>query len=106
MITENLLAFLADFGEDAVLAGQAVRGIFDAPHESLPGDGIGMADNAPSFLMRSQDVPSSASSNTADVQIVLSQAATYRPGFPSTYAVTAVQPDGTGMTRLILREAA
>jgi hypothetical protein len=106
VITENLLTFFADFGEDGTLAGTGVRGIFDAPNADMPGDGVGMANNEPSFLMRSADVPSAAYTTTADVQLVLTAGAAVRgAGFPATYNVVAVQPDGTGLTRLILREA-
>jgi hypothetical protein len=105
VITEDLTAFFADFGENAVLAGTAVRVIFDAPFAALPADGAGMAENQPSVLARSVDVPSSASTATADALLVMSEAAALRPGFPTYYHVTEVQPDGTGLTRLVLREA-
>jgi hypothetical protein len=105
VITENLLTFLADFGEAAVLNGVAVRVIFDAPFGEMPSDGLGMANNEPSALIRSVDVPSAATTTTADVLLVLSEAATLRPGFPSRYHVTEVQPDGTGFSRLVLRKA-
>lgn len=106
MIAENLDAFLADFGEAATLDGQAVRVIFDAPHANLPGEGLGMADNQPSARIKSSDVPAGASSDTADALLELTEAATLRPGFPARYRVTEVQPDGTGFSTLILREAA
>jgi hypothetical protein len=104
VITENLPSFLADFGENAVLNGVAVRVIFDAPFAELP-DNMGMADNRPSVQIRSVDVPAAASTNTADVLLVLAEGAAVRTGFPSRYLVTEVQPDGTGMSRLMLREA-
>jgi hypothetical protein len=106
VITEDFTAYFADFGEAALLDGVAVRVIFDAPFAALPGDGLGMADNRPRALIKSSSVPSSVITTTADKVLVLSEAATLRPGFPTRYAVTEVQPDGTGLSTLILREAA
>jgi hypothetical protein len=105
VITENLDAFLADFGEAATLDGTAVRVIFDAPHAALPGEGAGMSDSLPSALIKSSSVPSTLLDDTADPLLVLTEAATLRPGFPSRYRVTEIQPDGTGFTTLLLREA-
>jgi hypothetical protein len=106
VITENLDAFLAEFGEDALLDGEALRVIFDAPHANLPGDGMGMANNQPSALAKSSSVPAGASTELDDVVLELTEAATLRPGFPTRYDVLEVQPDGTGFTRLVLRESA
>jgi hypothetical protein len=105
VITENLDAFLADFGEDALLDGEAVRVIFDAPHATLPGDGMGMATNSPTALIKSSDVPAAATDELDDVVLELTEATTHRPGFPTRYSVIEVQPDGTGFTTLVLREA-
>jgi hypothetical protein len=105
VITENFAAFFADFGEDALLDGAAVRVIFDAPHAGLPREGLGLASNQPSVLIVSADVPDDAVEDLEDVVLELTEAATLRPGFPTRYSVTEVQPDGTGLSTLILREA-
>jgi hypothetical protein len=106
VIDEDAAVFFADWGEDALLAGEAVRVMFASPHASLPGDGVGMATSMPRALIASASVPSAASSDTADVALVLSEAATLRPGFPSSYKVTEVRPHGDPLlSTLILREA-
>lgn len=106
MIEEDASTFFADHGEDALLDGVAVRVIFGSPHAALPGDGLGMASSEPRALIASADVPDGASTEVEDVVLDLTEAATLRPGFPSRYSVTEVQPDGTGlMSTLILREA-
>jgi hypothetical protein len=107
VITEDLGAYLVDFGEEAMFDGglDAVRVIFNAPHASLPDAGMGMADNRPSLLMRSADVPCEASEDDADIEVCLLQAETLRPGFPTHYRVTEVQPDATGFSTLVLRAA-
>lgn len=107
MISRDLGTMFFEHGEDALFDGasEAVRVIFNAPHASLPDDGIGMADNRPSVLIRSVDVPDEASEDDADLAISLPEAATLRPGFPTDYWVTEVQPDGTGLSTLILRGA-
>lgn len=96
-----------EYGEDALFDGasDSVRVIFNAPHASLPADGIGMADNRPTLLIRSGDVPCEASEDDADIGIYLSEAETLRPGFPTRYWVTEVHPDGTGISTLVLRGA-
>lgn len=108
MIDEDLGEFLEDFGEDAMFDGglDPVRVLFNAPPAALPGDGMGMADNRPTLLIRSVDVPCEASEDTPDLEVCLTEALTRRPGFPTYYHVTEVRPDATGFTRLILREAA
>lgn len=107
MITEDLSLFFEEFAEDAIFGGQveAVRVIFNAPAATLPDGGLGMADNRPSVLIRSSDVPCDASEDDADLEITLTDAETLRPGFPTDYLVSEVQPDGTGMSTLILRAA-
>jgi hypothetical protein len=107
VITEDASVFLADHGEDGLLDGAAVRVIFGSPYAALPSDGMGMADSRPRALIASDSVPADASTDTEDVVLELTEAATLRPGFPDRYAVVEVQPDGTGLfSTLILREAA
>jgi hypothetical protein len=106
VIEEDASVFLADHGEDALLDGEVVRVIFGSPHAALPGDGMGMATAEPRALIASADVPDEASTDTEDLVLELSEAATLRPGFPSRYSVREVQLDGTGLfSTLILAEA-
>lgn len=107
MIEEDASVFLADHGEDGLLDGVAVRVIFGSPHDALPGGPAGMATSEPRALIASASVPDAAVTDIEDLVLELTEAATLRPGFPTRYAVTEVQPDGTGLlSTLILREAA
>jgi len=106
VIQEDLDTFLADFGEDGLLAGEAVRVIFGAPYAALPSDGFGAASAEPRALIASASVPAAAITDTADAVLELPEAATLRPGMPTQYRVREVQPDGTGaFSTLILAEA-
>lgn len=74
---------------EAVLAGKSVPGIFQDAYE-LSNVGIaGMAGTAPTFMLATGDVPA----NPVGESLVVGG---------STYLVAAHQPDGTGMSRLLL----
>lgn len=79
-------AFFADFGVTATVGGASVRGDFNAAHEVAFGL---VGGPRPVFLAATTDV-SSATRGTA---VVISG---------TSYTVAEVQPDGTGMTLLIL----
>jgi hypothetical protein len=85
---ETLSVFLADFGDAGTLAGQPVRGIFDAP--SSPSLGIQAAE--PQFQLPSASVPASV----FDTTLVIPQ---------GSFKVREAVPDGTGMTLLLLTKA-
>lgn len=68
-----------------------VNGIFDNDYFEIGAGTPGMEGNQPSFLCRAADVPSAAQNDTLLINSV-------------TYTVVAVQPDGTGFVRLVLRE--
>jgi hypothetical protein len=78
----------SDFGVDATLNGTAVRGIFDDAYM----DPLGMAGSQPALLCASADVSAAAQGTAVVVNSV-------------NYTVGSTQPDGTGMTRILLQEA-
>lgn len=86
-LTEDFACYFVDFGIDATVGGVTVRGIFDAAYS----DGLGISGTQPVLLV--------ASSVTAADGTAITIGAT-------AYVVTDVQPDGTGMTRLMLQESA
>ena len=87
MLLENLDAFLVDFGTDAVIGGETVRGIFDNAFGSAFGgmiDGSGPMVRLPSSVLAARGNP---------VVIASTQ-----------YVITSVEPDGTGLTVLRLEQ--
>jgi len=88
MFAEDHTAFL-DTGEFADLAtlpgGGQVRVIFDAPHADV----LGMEASAPTALGRTVDLQALAHGHALQVR-------------GQAFVVVGVQPDGTGMTRLVL----
>lgn len=90
--TEDLTPFFAEFGEDGTLAGQPVRVIFDAPYElALVGE-VGQASAAPQCRLPTAQVPA----------VVHLQALVLARG---SFRVREHQPDGTGVSLLILEPA-
>lgn len=88
---EDLSVFFdeADFAVAATLEGVAVRGIFDEPYaEPLSGMVEG---SSPTFVCRSADIPSVAHEQTLVIGA-------------RSFKVVGVEPDGTGVTLLRLRE--
>jgi len=83
----DALVMFYDFGVDATLDGSAVRGIFDDAYT----DPLGMAGSQPLLLCSSADVSTAAQGTAVVVNSV-------------SYTVGSIQPDGTGMTRLLLQE--
>lgn len=89
--TEDLAPFfsVSEFGSNATLAGVAVRGIFDNAY--LQGDvgGAGMAGAQPMFSLATSDVPA----DPVGASLVVNS---------TTYRVAAHEPDGTGVSVLML----
>lgn len=84
--------FLAvdDFGVAATIGGATVNGIFDNDFiEVETGAGVGVALQQPRFTCRTADVSGVVEGTSATISGV-------------SYTVRIVQPDGTGMTDLIL----
>lgn len=89
-LAADMSVFFSDFGVAATLDGGAVRGIFDSEYMQAFG---GMAGNATAFKLATA---STTGVTTASLLVV--GAATYR--------VRSVQPDGTGVTTLLLERQA
>lgn len=70
-----------------------VVGVFDRPHMAAFAGTISTSDWRPTFLVISSDLPGGAAGGDAGDTITLDGV---------TYAVAALEPDGTGMTLVIL----
>lgn len=73
----------------SIEGAQAVGGIFDAEYATASVGVMGMATSSPVVQMLSPDVPA----NVEGLSIVVNDAA---------FVVVASEPDGTGITRLLL----
>lgn len=92
------LAFLADFGTTATYTkasggASSVKGIFDNEfYAADTGAGVAFVSAQPRFMVRSADMPTGAD---------------YGDGIAIdgiSYTVRTIQPDGTGMTTLLLEK--
>lgn len=92
---EDLTAFFSteEFAVSATVAGVAVRGIFDNAYELAHAGLAGMAGSVPSFTLATSAVPA----NPVGAALVVGGA---------TYTVVDHQPDGTGVSLLLLERAA
>lgn len=92
MFTEDISAFFSDFGVLATLNGAVVRGIFDAAY-ALGNVGMsGMASTQPVFTLNTDALAGEVVGKTMQVN-------------GGSYLVAAHEPDGTGMSRLLLEAA-
>lgn len=88
-----------EFGDSAtytkVAGGTAtLTGIFDAPHIAIEAfGGASISDRRPTFLCRTADIPSGAVGGDGGDTLLVDGA---------TYQVVDLQPDGQGMTTIIL----
>lgn len=85
------LLMLNDFGSDVSVSGSTYKGIFENPHQEV---GIGEVDfslQEATLVMRASD----ASGISQDDKLTIGSAE---------YAVTDIQPDGTGFTTLMLEK--
>jgi hypothetical protein len=94
MFTEDLSAFFipADFAQAATLAGVDVLAIFDNGYAFGNAGLTGMASTQPTLTLATADVPATPVGATAIVNA-------------TTYVVVAHEPDGTGVSRLLLEAA-
>ncbi len=90
----DLTPFFAgdEFAVDAVLAGAAVRGIFDGAYVSA-GAGLGMSCTVPAFTLPTVGVSASVVGSALVIGTV-------------SYFVAEHQPDGTGVSVLLLELSA
>lgn len=94
MFAENIPAFFADFGVAATLGGNAVRGVFDNGYALGSVGLVGMSGTQPTFTLPSASVTPVDPVGQPLVIGALS------------FTVAAHEPDGTGVSRLILEVAA
>ena len=92
--TEDFTAFFStdEFASNATLGGVAVRGIFDKAYQLGDAGGNGFATSQPVFTLPSSSVPASVTGQA----LVIGGAA---------YTVVLSEPDGTGVTQLLLEKA-
>lgn len=94
MLTDDLTPFFSsgEFAQAGTLDGQQVVGIFEAAY--APGNvGLGMAGTQPTFTLPTSSVmadPAGATLQTGG----------------ATFVVAAHEPDGTGVSRLLLEATA
>lgn len=92
MFTEPTAAFFTDFGQTATVGGASVSGIFDNGF-ALGGVGaMGMASSQPMLTLATAHVPA----NPVGTAVVVGAV---------NYLVGAHEPDGTGVSRLMLEAA-
>ena len=89
MLTTVERGFFVDFGVVATIGAATVIGIFDVP----TAEAFGMLGTDPTFTCAAADVPGIAAGQAVTINAVA-------------YTVTAVRPDGTGLTVLMLDKAA
>jgi len=94
MLTEDFGAFMntAEFATSVTLDGATVPAIFDAAFALGSVGAYGMASTQPSLTLASANVPSAPIGKTAVVG-------------NANYLVAAHEPDGTGISRLLLEAA-
>lgn len=86
---EDLAPYFADFGTVATVSGVGdVTGIFDTPFAGSFGDLVG--DTSPTFTAATADVSA----------VVVGTSLTINA---TGYTVARIEPDGTGITRLVLK---
>ncbi len=85
---ESFAGYFADYGVNATIGAATVRGIFDDAYQ----DALGMGGTAPALICAASDVASATTGTALTINAVA-------------YTVVSKQPDGTGMTRLVLQES-
>lgn len=100
---EDLDVYLDDWGEPAVIDGQAVRVLYGAPSDvaQLGGGGVGMSIDRPRVILPATSVPPRVGNAKPVLEFV-----DVVPGRAQRHLVTESRPDGTGMVTLLLTAAA
>ena len=108
MFVENTAAFFTDFGQSATVGGVVVSGIFDNGFSLGSVGAMGMASSQPMLTLATANVPANPVGSSVVVGSRLAYVSTdyaapgYVPGPAYYYLVGAHEPDGTGMSRLLL----
>lgn len=92
MFVEDHSLFFADFGQTAIVGGETVSVIFDNGYALGSVGPIGMASSQPMLTLASANVPADPVGTAVVVGGV-------------SYTVGAHEPDGAGMSRLLLEAA-
>lgn len=92
MFVEDHSLFFADFGQTAIVGGETVSVIFDNGYTLGSVGPIGMASSQPMLTLASANVPASP----VGTAVVVGS---------TNYTVGAHEPDGTGISRLMLEAA-
>lgn len=87
-----------EFGDSAVYTKAAggsatFTGIFDAPHTAIDIGDVSISDRRPTFLCRTADIPVGAVGGGGGDTLLVDG---------TTYRVVELEPDGQGMTRIVL----
>ena len=90
-LTDDLAVFFADFAVDAVYKGVGIKVIFDNPYFERTVFGGAVESSQPKAWVKDSDITGAAHGDT----ITINSAA---------YTIIEIQPDGTGITTLILSE--
>ncbi len=96
MFAEDLTPFFADFGHTANFGAADVSVIFDDGFERSSVGAYGMATSQPAITLPSANVPAEPVGLAVTVLVGSVQ---------RSYVVAAAEPDGTGITRLLLEAA-
>lgn len=86
---DDLDTFFEEFGKTATVGGVDITVIFDAAFAGVEAFGVTVETDSPLMVAKSTDVASVARGASVVIESV-------------TYKVTGIQPDGTGITAVIL----
>jgi len=86
---DDLDTLLTDFGTDIIFGAATIKGIFDNDYLGISSLEIGVESRGPQCLVKDSDVSGIVQGNTLTIN-------------STTYYVRRIEPDGTGMTLLIL----
>lgn len=89
MFVEDHALFFADYGVTAIVGGETVSVIFDNGYSLGNVGPIGMASSQPVLKLATANVPV----NPVGAPVVIGEAV---------FSIGAHEPDGTGMSRLLL----
>ncbi|MDO8778100.1 MAG: hypothetical protein Q7K57_57160 [Burkholderiaceae bacterium] len=102
-MTEDLSAFFnaAEFASTVALNGVPVSGIFDSAYALGAVGPFGMASSQPTLTLPTASVPA----NPVGLPVVVTSYLVGLPVVLTSYLVAAHEPDGTGISRLLLELA-
>lgn len=97
MFAADLALMFADDGHDVLVGGVPTRGLFDSQYAEI----LGISGSTPVFAVATAAVP-----NVARRQpVVFAEARSIAIVGSVAFDIADIQPDGAGLTRLILEKA-